>query len=832
MDFEDPFDDPHRAKQLNHGTFEMRYPLMTKQLPSLSSKVCCSTLALLLSAAWLSAGDPATYAGLKPDEFMRNWLVLKSIPVSAEMSAEPAEEVQKKAFTEDSLKGRGGEAKAHPRPGLKQRIGERELKWESVQSKSDVIDLKAGSSPSDYAIAYAWAEIALPEKTKGLLGLGSDDGVKVWLNGKLVHENWSDRPCVPDEDTVPVDFIAGKNQLLLKVQNIRGDWSFACRLLSQESQANKLIGAVMTSDAESIQKLLGQGLDVNAQGKAGVTAFQAARLHGDTEMMRLLASRGAVTNALMPPPDKLVEALFTHVFTNGAPGVAVLVAQNGKVLFKKGYGFADVEHGAGFAPDTKSRIGSITKQFTASAILRLQEEGKLNVQDKLSKYFPDFPRGDEVTLHHLLTHTSGIRSYTDKPGFIDKVTAPIEPDALIKSFQNDAFDFDPGKKWHYDNSGYFLLGRIIEKVSGQSYGDFLRMNFFEPLGMTNTGVHRAGLALEHEALGYQYTGDAFTNALDWDMSWAGGAGALYSTVEDLFRWNEGVFGGKVLKDASLKAAWTPVKTEENKDDDSGNGYGYGWSSAHMRGAQEISHGGGLNGFSSFLMRLPRENFTVAILANAQPGAPGAEPGQLAHLVTEIYLGEKLDPRPTQQVNPAVSATAFDVLVGRYDYGVGVMTVTKEGQHLYAQLAGQPRCEIFPKSATEFFWKVVDAQVTFVKDSQGKVTKAVHHQGGQTINAPRLEDLKEAKVDPATYDAFVGKYDYGEGKAILTVSREGDRLFAQLTGQPKFEIFPKSPTEFFWKVVDAQIQFVKNDAGKITKAIHHQGGQTLEAPKIE
>jgi hypothetical protein len=161
-----------------------------------------------------------------------------------------------------------------------------------------------------------------------------------------------------------------------------------------------------------------------------------------------------------------------------------------------------------------------------------------------------------------------------------------------------------------------------------------------------------------------------------------------------------------------------------------------------------------------------------------------------------------------------------------------MTVTKEGPHLYAQLGGQPRAEIFPKSDTEFFWKVVDAQVTFVKDNQGKVTKAVHHQSGQTINAPRLEDLKEAKVDPATYDAFVGKYDYGEGKAIMTVSREGDRLFAQLTGQPKIQIYPKSPTEFFWKVVDAQVQFVKNDAGKVTKAIHHQGGQTLEAPKLE
>ena len=137
------------------------------------------------------------------------------------------------------------------------------------------------------------------------------------------------------------------------------------------------------------------------------------------------------------------------------------------------------------------------------------------------------------------------------------------------------------------------------------------------------------------------------------------------------------------------------------------------------------------------MRLPRENFTVAILANAQPGAAGADPGRLAHLVTEIYLGEKLDPRLTQQVNTGVSPDAFDALVGRYDYGMAVMTVTKEDQHLYAQLAGQPRFEIFPKSSTEFFWKVVDAQIQFVKNDAGKITKAIHHQGGHTLEAPKI-----------------------------------------------------------------------------------------------
>jgi hypothetical protein len=221
-----------------------------------------------------------------------------------------------------------------------------------------------------------------------------------------------------------------------------------------------------------------------------------------------------------------------------------------------------------------------------------------------------------------------------------------------------------------------------------------------------------------------------------------------------------------------------------------------------------------------------------VLANALPTAPGVEPSQLAHELVELYLGDQLEPRLVPKLNGKVAAKSFEPLVGRYDYGGAVLTVKKEGQHLYAQLTDQPRFEIFPKSETEFFWKAVDAQVTFVKDSTGRVTKAVHHQNGHTINAPRLEDVKETKVNPATYDAFLGKYDYGQGKSILTVTRDGDQLLAQLTGQPRYPIFPQSETEFFWKIVTAHITFVKDKSGKVTKAVHHQDGNTLDAPKIE
>jgi CubicO group peptidase (beta-lactamase class C family) len=528
-------------------------------------------------------------------------------------------------------------------------------------------------------------------------------------------------------------------------------------------------------------------------------------------------------------PSEKADALLAGLIKTNDPGLAVLVAQDGKILFEKGYGLADREQQVPVIPQTTFRIGSITKQFTASAILKLQEEGKLSVDDKLSKYIPNFPRGDEVTLRLLLTHTSGIHSYTDEPDFIGRVTNASTTGAIIEEMKQYPYDFDPGAKWRYDNSGYLLLGYIVEKVSGQGYGDYLHGNFFEPLGMTNTGAYRTHLGLPHEALGYNLATNGFQPALNWDMSWAGGAGVLYSTVEDLYRWNEGIFNGRVLDAASLKAAFTPVKMTENLTRDPDSGYGFGWIVTRHRGLREILHNGGLNGFSSSLLRLPDEKFTVVILANAQPGRPDASPNQLAYKLVDIYLAAKLAPLPT--VNTNVSPESYVALTGRYELWGGIITISRRGTHLFGQLNSQPKREIYPESDTEFFAKEVDAQITFVKDSGGKAVKLILHQGGLDLDATRVKEIAEAKVDPAIYDSLAGKYDYGNG-AVLTVTREGNQLFAQLTGQSKFEIFPASETNYFWKVADAQVTFVKDAGGKVTKAIHHQNGQTIDAPKIQ
>ncbi len=341
-------------------------------------------------------------------------------------------------------------------------------------------------------------------------------------------------------------------------------------------------------------------------------------------------------------PSEKADAWLAGLIQTNDPGFAVLVAQNGKILFEKGYGLADREHDVLVTPQTSFRIGSMTKQFTASAILKLQEEGKLNVEDKLSKYIPDFPRGNDVTLRQLLTHTSGIHDYSPEPAHWSDVAKPTTTEALIELIkkQKHLYDFDPGTKWSYDNSGYTLLGYIVEKVSGQSYGEFLRATFFLPLGMTNTGVYRAHLGLPHEAQGYSLGTNGFEPPFYIDPSWNGGDSALYSTVEDLYCWNEGIFNGRVLHAASLKAAFTPVAMETGQLN-SGNGYGFGWFVGRYRGLRDISHGGGIPGFSSLLLRLPDEKFTVVVLANALGGRPNALPHDLVYQMVDIYLADKL-----------------------------------------------------------------------------------------------------------------------------------------------------------------------------------------------
>lgn len=397
---------------------------------------------------------------------------------------------------------------------------------------------------------------------------------------------------------------------------------------------------------------------------------------------------------------------------------SVLVARDGKVIFSKGYGLANAEFDVPNTPQTKFRLGSVTKQFTAASILLLQERGKLSVQDPICKYFDSCPEAwKEITIHHLLSHTGGLPNFTSFPDYTKTMMIPTPLESLISRFKDKPLDFKPGEKWNYSNSGYVTLGYIVEKVAGESYESFLQKNIFSPLKMTNSGYDHHETILKNRATGYSLIKGKNANSEPIAMEIPHGAGALYSTVEDLFLWNEALFSDKLLSAKSREAMMTPVK----------NGYGYGLGINQQLNRKMVSHGGGINGFSTFLARFPEENMTLVVLRNADFGSP--VPGKIVLDLAAIVFGEKYE-IPRAQVEIKVDPKILDAYVGRYEFSPALaLTITNEGGQLMAQLTGQPKFELFAESETKFFLKVVEAAVTFVKDDKGEVTHLILHQGG-------------------------------------------------------------------------------------------------------
>jgi CubicO group peptidase (beta-lactamase class C family) len=434
-----------------------------------------------------------------------------------------------------------------------------------------------------------------------------------------------------------------------------------------------------------------------------------------------------------------VDALFAGSGHDDTPGAEVLVARNGNIVFEKGYGVANLDTKMPITGDTRFRIGSITKQFTAAAILKLAEQGWLRVDDPVSKFLPDWPRGGEVTLRHLLTHSSGIHNFTAKSGFEAHVRQPISLPKLVASFENDPYDFNPGEKYSYCNSGYVLLGLIIEKVCGESYETYLRKTFFAPLGMNDTGVYPSGGALPKEALGYSFENGAVGRAVGWEMSNVATAGELYSTAHDLFRWNEAIFGQKVISAQSMRAAFTVGVL---KDDDPAHpedtGYGDGWTIDRLNGAREISHGGELAGFGSYLLRLPDYKLTVVVLLNRVPHQPNLQQWVLARQIARLALGRELPPDEKPKIAGDLPPEALQAIVGQYNMGNGLlMRVSVESGHVFAEITGRKRFEILPKSERDFFVESGSAQATFVRNTNNQVVKAILKQGGDRIDAPKI-----------------------------------------------------------------------------------------------
>jgi CubicO group peptidase (beta-lactamase class C family) len=399
---------------------------------------------------------------------------------------------------------------------------------------------------------------------------------------------------------------------------------------------------------------------------------------------------------------------------------SVLVVQNGKVLLQQGYGVRDADAKILNDENTIYQIGSVTKQFTSAIILRLAEAGKLSLTDKVSKYLPDFPNAEKITIENLLSHTSGIYNYTNNGEFMEKeVEKSIDRNALYAMVKDKPLEFEPGSKMSYSNTGYMLLGYIIEKVTGRKYEDVVRTEIFQPLQMTNSGFDFKNLKAANKAIGYSGIQNGKGNKsmiVDSTVSFA--AGAIYSTLGDLNKWNNAVLSEKIMKKASLENAFTPRHSK----------YGLGWSVDSVAGKRMIAHGGGIHGFLSYNLAIPEENTSVILLTNVSTSKPGKASQDIVAI-----LHNKPYTLPEVKKEIAVDEKILQQYVGEYELApTFVITVSVEDGALKAQPTNQPKVDLYATSETEFFLKVVDAKVVFVKNDKGEVEKLILHQNGREI----------------------------------------------------------------------------------------------------
>lgn len=561
-----------------------------------------------------------------------------------------------------------------------------------------------------------------------------------------------------------------------------------------------------------------------------MTRFSSRRLPALFVASFLLAAPLLATPAAKAadPAAAGIDAVAASFYKEGVPGAAILVAEGDKVVLEKGYGQASLELGVPVAPDMVFRIGSVTKQFTAVSILMLMEQGKLRLDQKISDILPDYPKaqGEKVTIENLLSHTGGIPNYTDDAEFWKIAKDKLEPAKMLALFAEKPLEFTPGEKWAYSNSGYFVLGLIIEKVSGESYRAFVEKHLLAPAGMKASLYDDPEKLVPRRAAGYQPMPDGgFAPAPYIDMSGPYSAGALASTVADLHRWNLALLDGKLIRRQSLEKAWTPFRLSTGKN----NTYGYGWDVGRYEGQRMVSHGGGIPGFMSMMFFLPEKKMTVAVLSNG--AALSAE-----HAAQRVLMAAFGNSGGYKRITLAAESLAK--LEGVYQIDATSKRVVKvEGDHIVTIRDGGAAFKAYPIGENEFAYDHNNNRLRFERDPQGKVVRMQVLTWGQAEGEPAErtdekipEGPKFVELSAEDLDRLVGNFELHPG-FVLNIRREGQNMIAQATGQGPIEIKATSPTELFSQQIGARIVFVL-EGGKAKSLTLFQGGAEMPAKRVD
>lgn len=551
--------------------------------------------------------------------------------------------------------------------------------------------------------------------------------------------------------------------------------------------------------------------------------------------------------------DEFIQRVVDYNSFSGS----VLIADNREVIFKKGYSFANREWEIKNTTDTKFRIGSITKQFTAAIILRLREEGKLKLDDKITDHIPYYRKdtGEIVTIHQLLVHTSGIPSYTSVPNFFQEISKrEFTVEEFVKEYCTGDFNFEPGTDWAYNNTGYYLLGVIIEEITGMTYAEALQHYILDPLEMNDSGYDVFSEVLDKRATGYSQNFIDYTNSPYLNMELPYAAGGMYSTVEDMFKWDQALYEPGLLSEESLELFFKPHVEAM------GGYYAYGWTinktDVNGDGEEEkvIRHGGGINGFNTLIVRIPEKGQFLVMLNNTGGAALGFMSNQLLKLINDqdyeypkkgigIALYQKYE---EEGIDSAIDyynklKESGDLEIFFTDRSVlnalGYYLMNNENDLDAAK-------KIFKLNMDEYpdWFNTYDSYAEILMehgDDENAIEfyeKSLEMNPGNDNAIEKLKELgveyeREVLVPAEVLASYTGTYELAPNFKIF-IKVKDNQLFAKATGQPEFPVFPINETRFFYKVVEAEIEFYKNENGEVESLTLFQGGREMPGKKVE
>lgn len=543
----------------------------------------------------------------------------------------------------------------------------------------------------------------------------------------------------------------------------------------------------------------------------------------------LLAMAMAQPAGALPANFKArADALLQKSYPADGPGAAVIVTDDGKIVYKAGQGLTNVETKTPITADTIFRIGSITKQFSAAIMLQLVAEGQMSLDDPLSKYLPNYPKpGADATIAQLLNHTVGVQSYTGIPGWMagDKPAKAVTTEQLIAEFKDLPSPSKPGEKFEYNNSGYVLVGAVIEKVTGMPWHQAVDERIAKPLGLTTI---RYGV-LESEtrgmAQGYTRQEGKVVPSKAIHMSVPHAAGALIGTVEDLARWNAALHAGKVVPKPYYEQMIAPTKLADGTTEQ----YGFGITNRQVRSRAAIGHGGGIFGFTTDSIYLPKEDVFVAVFANSDD--PRTDPGMVMMQLAALAVD---DPFPTFD-KQKLDAKAVEPWVGLYKIGDAERRLFLRDGKLYTQRTGGSELEAHAAGGGKYFYTNSLTWFELKRDAAGTPVMAMYQQGAaKAEESLRAGDIppepKAIEVPRATLERYAGSYNAGSAMLVVALPAEGP-MTAKLGGQPAIPLMALSQSEFRTVGVDARLEFII-EGEKVTAAVLKQGGREMRAARAD